>query len=314
MILTVNSIKEFEMELTGVCNLSCSLCTRNYKHADHMLGVKHRPIKDIIKQLDVFKNLNRVMLAGAVSEPTLYKDFIELIKYLNSRNIFIDLFTNGDTKTPEFWEEVGELFNQGNQESRCTFTVCGTTNASHKKYRIGSSLNNIMKNAYAFKKTNRTKADYVQVIDFEYNKNENFTRIKNKFNNSYHVHSEGRRRLKDFKKPPAPGVTPPLRIEKAINTIFKFRPKPGDSNINIKCNAIKNSKLFMNQYGQLHHCYISAEFNESKDDFLLKDPSTLNEHTLFDFSKVLDFTYPDCFQCSTKTLKLIERSGLDFLC
>jgi len=310
-ILTVQDIKEFEIDLTGTCNLNCPLCTRNYKHAQHMLGSNHRSIQELTKQLDIFPNLQRIMLAGAISEPTTYKYFFELLEYLNTRNIFIDLFTNGDTNVD--WKRIGKLFSEGNPESLCTFTICGSTQETHAKYRKGSNLSNILRNAALFREGNNANQDTIQIIEFEYNKNDDFSKIKKMFSDHFIIHSEGVRRLRDFVRKPEPEVRPVNKIDKAIKTIFKYRPMPGDK-VNIQCKSMISKKLFMNQYGQLHHCYISAEFPESKNDFLLKDPSTLTKDTIFDFSNVLAFKYPDCFQCSTTTKKLIEKSGLDFIC
>ena len=38
------------------------------------------------------------MLVGSMSEPTLYPHFLELIDYLKSRDIKIEICTNGDTR------------------------------------------------------------------------------------------------------------------------------------------------------------------------------------------------------------------------
>jgi MoaA/NifB/PqqE/SkfB family radical SAM enzyme len=83
MFLRKIDIEEIEMDLTGTCNLQCPLCTRNYKHAKHMIKKNVRLFKDIKKQLDEFSNLKRFFIAGAVSEPTLYPDFFTFIHYLN---------------------------------------------------------------------------------------------------------------------------------------------------------------------------------------------------------------------------------------
>ena len=47
-----SEVEEMEMDLTGVCNLSCPLCTRNYQHANHLVEKNVRSIEEIIKQLD----------------------------------------------------------------------------------------------------------------------------------------------------------------------------------------------------------------------------------------------------------------------
>ena len=49
MFLPYNKIKEIEIELTGICNLSCPLCTRNYSHANHQKYKNIRPLEELIK-------------------------------------------------------------------------------------------------------------------------------------------------------------------------------------------------------------------------------------------------------------------------
>jgi wyosine [tRNA(Phe)-imidazoG37] synthetase (radical SAM superfamily) len=64
------------------------------------------------------------MLVGSLSEPTLYPYIFELIKYLKSRKIKIELCTNGDTHNPEWWYKLGKLFDLNDS---VYFTICGST-------------------------------------------------------------------------------------------------------------------------------------------------------------------------------------------
>ena len=122
-----------------------------------MLKPNIRPIEDIIKQLNTFSGLKRFFIAGAMSEPTLYPAFFEFIKYLNNRNIYYELFTNGNTHDTSWWEELGKLV-----PSKCMtcFTVCGSTQELHEYYRVGSSLQQVLDNAAAYRK-NGKKNDWV---------------------------------------------------------------------------------------------------------------------------------------------------------
>lgn len=315
MILTVNDIKEFEIDLTGTCNLKCPLCTRNYEHANHMKNKNIRPIQDIIDQLNYFPNLNRIMLAGAVSEPSLYPQIFELIEYFNSRNIHIDMFTNGSTHNIEFWNRLGVLFANSYHKSTCTFTVCGSTQELHEKYRIGSSLEKLLDNATSFR-TSSLNRDVLQLIEFAYNSEDlksDCNHIKEQFTNSYIVQSEGQRRLNNYNIEFNKDIAPVEKRNKAIASIFKRRKKPGEE-ATIQCKAYMLGKLHINQFGQMHYCYISSEFPESKDNFVLNDPKMLNKDTTFDFTDIFKFTHPDCFLCEKNTKMLIEKSGLDFVC
>ena len=86
--MRIQDIKTLEIGLINKCTLSCPLCLRNYKELMSSLKKNERLDWDILKNfLDQLNALERVVLMGAVSEPTLYPEFFELIRYLKERNI-----------------------------------------------------------------------------------------------------------------------------------------------------------------------------------------------------------------------------------
>lgn len=301
--MNICDIEELEMDLTGTCNLKCYICTRNFVHSKHMVKKNIRPISEIIKQLDKFKNLKRFFIAGTLSEPTLHPEFLDFIKYLNDRCIKYELFSNGNTHDKEWWEELGKLMRS---DSRAVFTVCGSTQELHERYRVGSDLQQILDNASSFRKNNK-KIDWVQHILFEYNTDDfkagNMEYIFKQFSNVIQVHSEGRR-LDDRKIIASPdGVIPPKIINTKINYIFSQQPKL-KSKIKIECKMCTQKKMYIDQFGNLYPCYTYAENGY---------PPFLDENNM-DLNDILSYTYPDCFLCSEKTNKLIKTLKLDFVC
>ena len=300
-----DEIEEIEMDLTSLCNLKCYICTRNFKHSMFMLNKNViRPMKDIIAQLDTFKGLTRFFIAGSMSEPTLHPEFFEFIKYLNSRNIYYELFTNGNTHDEAWWEELGKII-----PAKCMvcFTVCGSTQALHSYYRVCSNLNQILKHASAFRKNNKHN-DYCQHILFEYNKvdydNGNMQKIFKQFSHSFQVHSEGRR-LNDEKIIALPiGIEPPKNINASIKYIFDKQPKLY-SKIDIQCKLLKNKKLYIDYNGQLFPCYTYAENNYAHFDANAQ---------IFDLTDIMNYTYPDCFLCSKTVEKMMKTFNLQFIC
>lgn len=304
MLRSKADIEEIEMDLTGHCNLKCPLCTRNYSHAQHLVGKNIRHIDEIKAQLDTFPNLKRFFIAGAVSEPTMYKYFLEFIEYLNSRNITYELYTNGNTHRPDWWTKLGTMVPE---ECKVAFTICGSTQELHETYRVGSSLQEILDHAEAYRKSGKTN-DYIQHIKFEYNledfETEAMQNIINQFNNAELIDTEGQRRFNEYKEPLPFGVKPKDMRERAIRSIFKHRPRPDDGKTyDIQCKSIQKNKVYINQYGKISACYIHAEFEQ---DYFEGDQ--------FDYSDILDFKYPDCFLCEKRTNCLIEKTGLYFVC
>ena len=71
-IFNYDEIQDVELELTTFCNAECPLCYRNYKaFKQHYPKNKVRDLKEIISQLELFKNLTDIKLVGTISEPTL---------------------------------------------------------------------------------------------------------------------------------------------------------------------------------------------------------------------------------------------------
>ena len=306
-------VLELEIDLTGTCNLQCPICTRNYYHADDLLKKNIRNIEEITKQLSKFPNLNRIMLAGSISEPTLYPEFIKLIKYLINRNIFIDLFTNGNTRNTNFWIELGKLFQDN--KSICTFTVCGSSEELHSKYRVNSSLKNILKNLKSFKST--SSQFKIQFIEFEYNQNdlysENIKYIKD-IGEWFIVQSEGRRRLTDFKKRFDKNIWPKDIINRKYNIVFKRFFKIKDFNTNsIICKSLKYKKLHIDQFGNMYPCYMLMEFLESRNVKIPPNDINCND-VLFDFEDIHSKKFDECKFCERSVIKLIELQKLDFIC
>ena len=158
-------VKDTELELTNLCNAKCPLCYRNNK--DYIAKSPYqRPLNEVIEQLNLFTNLESIKLVGTISEPTLYKDFFPLIEYLNSRDIEIEICTNGDTHQPSWWRTLGKLLKK---DDKVFFTICGSTQELHEVYRKGTNLKRILENAQAFKECSGHKNDYAQLIRFNYN-------------------------------------------------------------------------------------------------------------------------------------------------
>lgn len=293
MIVDKSHFKEFEIDLTGTCNLSCPLCTRNYLHASHTVYKKIRELKDIITQLDEYPNLSECFLAGQVSEPTLYPEFLEFLRYLKSRNIWVRLFSNGSTKNEEFWKEVAHILSDSDEMH---FTICGSTQELHSKYRVGSDLNKILKNAEAYRSVK--KNDYCQFIRFIYNKDDEINVKKLNFSNHYTVNSEGNRLFNEKQNESSLDIRPIQSRDKLIQRVLSFRPEK----VEIKCKWLNQKKIYFDQSGNVYPCYMHCEYKDG------------NMNKSFDYSNIINFKYNKCILCDVTVRKKINQLNLDFLC
>ncbi|MGI4994137.1 radical SAM protein [Halobacteriovorax sp. GFR7] len=302
-----SEILELEMDLTGTCNLRCPLCTRNYAHAGHLLKRNVRSFEQIKEQLDTFTNLEVFYMAGNISEPTLHPEVKELCRYLVERGVAIELFTNGSTHNPKWWAELGEILSSND---RIYFTICGSTQELHEKYRVGSKLQDILDNHQGFISTNKEGIDHIQHIMFKYNREDyESDAMKNiiaRFSKTFNVDTEGQRTFNEYVKSfDKDLIRPEDERKRAIDALFNIKPSPGEStDIEIKCMSLRDRKIYIDQFGQISPCYGHAEY-EGPGHF---------SGEVFDYGEVLSFKFKDCFKCERRIQKLIDVMELDFVC
>jgi MoaA/NifB/PqqE/SkfB family radical SAM enzyme len=294
-------VLELELELTGICNLDCPLCSRSYENAQH-LKVKHiRPLEEWIAHLDSFPNLRYTCLSGAVSEPTMYKDFLELIRYLNSRNINYDLYTNANTHKEEWWEELGTLVTH--PKNRVLFTVCGTTQELHEKYRVGSSLEQVLRHAKAFRKSGTT-TDWIQLIRFEYNKDnlesDDMKKIIEEFNHLYVCESAPYQERFKIIKDPNTDIRMAGKLGEKYNVIRSAVLKRYESGTTctMKCKSFELKFLFVDNFGGEHPCFLHRIYDNKPFD-----------HN--DYSDIFKFKNKYCYECESMTKTMLERNGME---
>ena len=173
---TLYDYETAEVDLTNACNLKCILCYRtlfpsvlkNYKSC--------LSFEKWIEIFDRYKRLKKIVIAGVMSEPTLYPNIMQLIDYFVKRNISIDLYSNGNTHDEKWWNNLNKHLTS---EDRVIFTICGSTQELHEKYRVGSNLQQILDHAKAFRGNNQNRNLWALVIKFRYN----FFDIQNNISN-----------------------------------------------------------------------------------------------------------------------------------
>lgn len=89
----------------GACNLKCPYCSVTYRDTFSRLPLD--TIKDYTEKL-LSRGLKAVILTGG-GEPTVYKQFNELVSFLKSSGLEVALITNG-TQTHRVEEEVWSMF------------------------------------------------------------------------------------------------------------------------------------------------------------------------------------------------------------
>lgn len=303
--LKKEDILEIELDLTGTCNLDCPLCTRSYSNAQHLLKYNERSVAEIIQQLDEYPNIKNCCMAGIISEPTLYKKFHELIKYLVTRNIELEIYSNASVHKPEWWAQLGKLLSP---QDKVFFTICGSTQELHEKYRVGSSLSKILENHKAFKEACPHNIDYIQHIRFEYN-SEDFEspamkEIMARFSHDASIDSLPYNERFGFISDEANKIkmTADLaRHYKLISESAKKRylsNKAGDISCGMRCKSLETKFIAIDQFGEIYPCFLYRIYNTD-------EKFTLN------YEKINNFAYDFCYECESMTTFLLEKYGLE---
>ena len=126
------NVKTSWLTITRKCNNFCEWC-----YTQNKLNCESMNFEDAVSCVDklVTMGVKRIVLIGG--EPTLYQNFIELIKYISSKKIKISLATNGRKfSDPIFASEVIKAgINSVN------ISLKGTSEEEYKKYTKSIGLN-----------------------------------------------------------------------------------------------------------------------------------------------------------------------------
>ena len=179
-----DQVRRIEIELTNVCNLKCPLCVRELTDLGNEKP-QWRSLDVIKEQLDEFTNLQYITIAGAIAEPTSHPDLFGLLIYLKRRDIEISLYINGDTRNDAYYTKLGVVFREC--KGYVYFTMCGSTQELHERYRVGSKLDRVLRRLDIVKRFSGGKTILTWIV-FNYNEedfHENYKEYKDKYNTEF---------------------------------------------------------------------------------------------------------------------------------
>jgi MoaA/NifB/PqqE/SkfB family radical SAM enzyme len=302
-MLNMPKVVDIELELTTMCNAKCGLCYRNYTaFKEHYPEKKVRPLVDIIKQLDEFPDLEWIRLVGTISEPTLYKDFFGLVKYIKGRGINIEICTNGDTHKPAWWSKLATLMDHSD---KVYFSICGSTQELHEIYRTNTKLENILANARAFRSSN--KNDYAQCIRFHYNSenfdSQDFKDMVSEFSHVYWTETFLQKEEENYVDktnldklmPNSNKIDDYIHMDKFARAKFKA-PVKGRA----YCMSWENKSQQIDIDGKVYPCYLFLEASAGKpwDG---------------DYQKILNMQHEVCKYCDRAVIELCDKKDLRYI-
>jgi len=270
------NIEHIELETTTACNLKCPLCLRENIEFEN---ISSRSLTEIKSDILKFKNVKKITLSSAISEPTTFKDILPLIEFIKSLNIIVEIFTNGDLHDEKWWEKLANIMSSNDS---ITFTVCGSTQELHEKYRVNSNLDTVIRNILAFEKINPINC--VSYLRFKYNEFDDLSVYNNKFN-EFIINDTAQFNEYVYNKDNEFNMVDNLR-KKYLNILKINKDK------NIVCPAKLDNFLIINCDGSLSPC----------DLFKMQTKDTFN----LDFTNIENGNYDFCRECDINTQKLLN--------
>jgi MoaA/NifB/PqqE/SkfB family radical SAM enzyme len=145
-------IKKTHLEISSLCQASCPMCARNY-HG----GLPNPNLPESNLSLELFKKahtpellerLESMSFCGNYGDPILNNDLIDMIRYVTQYNttLHMDVHTNASARTEQWWKDLAKALPPNHI---LHFGIDGLED-THALYRVGTSFDKIMDNAYAF--------------------------------------------------------------------------------------------------------------------------------------------------------------------
>lgn len=298
-VLKFDEILGVDVEMSCICNLKCPLCLSRLEQTKRKFVPHNVDVDGLIRLLDRMPGLEVVSIAGDASEPTLHPGLIRFLDYLKGRKkIFVELYTNSSLHDEAFWTELNRHFNEN---SMVQFTICGSTQELHSKYRVGSSLDAVVRNALAFRKNNPFKNDNMQYIKFEYNRTDDqkkINKIFRQFSDSGFINTDPiyERLTAEF---PESGIC----SDKVFRLMYarmldKIRRKKYRD---ISCYSLDHKYVRIDNFLNISPCVCYRLYFD--EDF--------GKNGKLDYGKILNNEYDFCFECDMEMRKFMSKTDRD---
>jgi len=146
-MISIDDIREINIELSSHCNARCPLCIRNYHGFPYNSGYEETHLsltrlKEIVPE-SVVAQLDHVMVNGDYGDMLMNPETPEILAWFREhgkKNLNIDVFTNGGARGREFWESLGPLGLDIN------FCIDGLED-THHIYRQNTLYETVIRNA-----------------------------------------------------------------------------------------------------------------------------------------------------------------------
>jgi MoaA/NifB/PqqE/SkfB family radical SAM enzyme/NADP-dependent 3-hydroxy acid dehydrogenase YdfG len=151
-MFSLDSINEYQIELTTYCNAACPQCPRNINggKVNPHLKLEHldRHVIDRAFPADLCNRLQQVFFCGSYGDPIMHPDFLDILRDFRKKSptLWLYMHTNGGAHSVDFWRDVAEIIGDYGQVD---FNIDGLADTNHI-YRRNTNFDKIITNAEAF--------------------------------------------------------------------------------------------------------------------------------------------------------------------
>ena len=231
-------VSVLHLEPTDVCQASCPLCQRELNPKFDKKVHRHLTVKDIQDLFDIpfLESLKKMFMCGNYGDPAAGKHTLDIYRYFKSVNekINLGMNTNGALQHPDWWEELGILFDQ--EDDYVVFSIDGLEDTNHI-YRQGVDWSRLMENVRAFISTG-ARAQWDMLV-YEHNEHQvdQCEALARRMGFSwFRAKVSKRQNTVDWLKPP------------------KFWKRPEVTRGKIDCFVEKEQSIYVSAKKQVHPC------------------------------------------------------------
>lgn len=156
-MISIDDIREINIELSARCNARCPLCVRNFHGFPHNSGYEEcdlslARLKEIVPE-SLVAQLDHIMVNGDFGDMLMNPETPEILAWFREhgrkqtgsgynirRGLVIDVFTNGGARGRDFWEALGRL------DLDINFCIDGLED-THHLYRQNTLYETVIRNA-----------------------------------------------------------------------------------------------------------------------------------------------------------------------
>jgi MoaA/NifB/PqqE/SkfB family radical SAM enzyme len=147
-----NTIDEYQIEITSLCNAACPQCPRNINGEEVN---PYMPVTSISREtldrafpVELVQRLRQVFFCGSYGDPITHTDFLDILRDFRRKSptVWLYIHTNGGIRSTNWWAELAQVLNG---YGKIDFGIDGLADTNHI-YRKNVKFDKVMDNASAF--------------------------------------------------------------------------------------------------------------------------------------------------------------------